>query len=80
MDINNFVVRITEENKSIIREWWEKEFPSYTNKAWSVDAHYGKEGGMAYSLTNGMFPTPIIISFEEFEQNILNKQPIYNIY
>lgn len=78
MDINNFVVRINDENREIIKKWWLREFPIETNKAWSVDAHYGKRGGKAYAITYYERPDTAIISFEEFTQYILNND--YQIY
>lgn len=78
MDINNFVIKIDDRNREIIKNWWEKEFPSKENKAWSIGAHYGKERGESYVITYGLHPIPPVISFEEFTQYILNND--YQIY
>lgn len=50
MDNNNFAIKITEENREIVKKWWLNRFPGHF-RAWSTDAHYGvKETGTVYSF------------------------------
>ena len=81
MDINNFCVQITQENREEIKKWWIEQGYDGRYMAYSEGAHYGKREGEEYCETNDKKVSVPVIIYEEFQQYVLgNVGETYTLY
>ena len=79
--MDNFCVKITEENKEAMQIWWKtKKFPG--SRAWTTGAYYGIYKGKPYSSSYNNSTDLSTITFEELQEKtnpdyVVNNYPIY---
>lgn len=81
MDKDNFCISITPENREEVKKWYEEQ-DGGDYFLFNLKAHYGRLKGQLEQSDIARPPFTEVISWEEFQRHILNKEPIndYQIY
>jgi hypothetical protein len=66
----NWVVKITDENRGVVKKWWESK--KYGVRAWNIGAFYGMRHGDSYCYPE-LESNMTLITFDQFKKWVLKE-------